>query len=171
MEWFQDLKEARLLLKTSQMGRSFSNYVRTNFFFLFIGQGVVPISQAPPLVAQWEQEWSVELDQVWISMPKDILWGCFRTWPWPTLSSGLDLRLHYNLSIILTPSHKLTSLSKASLVAPNARRVGRGCLLWPVHFLGRTLLVFALLHSAFQGQICLLLQMFLDFLLLHSSSL
>ena len=28
--------------------------------------------------------------------------------------------------------------------------VGRGCLLWPVHFLGRTLLVFALLHSAFQ---------------------
>ena len=29
--------------------------------------------------------------------------------------------------------------------------VGRGCLLWPVHFLGKTLLVFALLHSAFQG--------------------
>ena len=28
--------------------------------------------------------------------------------------------------------------------------VGRGCLLWPVHFLGKTLLVFALLHSAFQ---------------------
>ena len=36
--------------------------------------------------------------------------------------------------------------------------VGRGCLLWPVHFLSKTLLVFALLHSAFQGQICLLLQ-------------
>ena len=49
--------------------------------------------------------------------------------------------------------------------------VGRGCLLWPVHFLGKTLLVFALLHSVFQGQICLLLQMFLDFLLLHSSPL
>ena len=41
--------------------------------------------------------------------------------------------------------------------------VGRGCLLWPVHFLGKTLLIFALLHSAFQGQICLLLQVFLDF--------
>ena len=41
--------------------------------------------------------------------------------------------------------------------------VGRGCLLWPVHFLGKSLLVFALLHSAFQGQICLLLQVFLDF--------
>ena len=33
----------------------------------------------------------------------------------------------------------------------------------------KTLLAFALLHSAFQGQICLLLQVFLDFLLLHPS--
>ena len=33
------------------------------------------------------------------------------------------------------------------------------------------LLFFALLHSPFQGQICLLLQVFLDFLLLHSSPL
>ena len=47
--------------------------------------------------------------------------------------------------------------------------VGRGCLLWPVHSLGRTLLVFALLHSIFQAQICLLPQVFLDFLLLHST--
>ena len=36
-------------------------------------------------------------------------------------------------------------------------------------FLGKILLVFALLHSVFQGQICLLLQVFLDFLLLYSS--
>ena len=49
--------------------------------------------------------------------------------------------------------------------------VGRECLLWPVHFLGKTLLVFALLHSVFQGQVCLLLQVFLNFLLLHSSPL
>ena len=47
--------------------------------------------------------------------------------------------------------------------------VGRGCLLWPVRSLGRTLLAFALLHSILQGQICLLLQVFLDCLLLHSS--
>ena len=40
-----------------------------------------------------------------------------------------------------------------------------------VYFLGKTLLVFVLLHSVFQGQICLLLQVFLDFLLLHSSPL
>ena len=31
-----------------------------------------------------------------------------------------------------------------------------------MHSLGRTLLAFALLHSVFQGQICLLLQVFLD---------
>ena len=49
--------------------------------------------------------------------------------------------------------------------------VGRGCLLWPVCSLGKTLSSFALLHSALQGQICLLLQVFLDFLLLHSSYL
>ena len=49
--------------------------------------------------------------------------------------------------------------------------VERGCLLWPVCSLGKTLLAFALLHSIFQGQICLLLQMFLDFLLLHFSPL
>ena len=49
--------------------------------------------------------------------------------------------------------------------------VGRGCLLWPVHSLGKTLLAFALLHSVLQGEICLLLQVFLNFLLLHSSLL
>ena len=49
--------------------------------------------------------------------------------------------------------------------------VGRGCLLWPVHSLGKTLLAFALLHSVFQGQTCLLLQVSLDCMLLHSSPL
>ena len=45
--------------------------------------------------------------------------------------------------------------------------VGR-CLLWPVHSLGTTLSAFAVLHSILQGQICLLLQVLLNFLLLHS---
>ena len=49
--------------------------------------------------------------------------------------------------------------------------VGRGCLLWPVCSLGKTLLTFALLHFVLQGQICLLFQVSLDFLLLHSSPL
>ena len=39
--------------------------------------------------------------------------------------------------------------------------VGRGCLLWPVHSLGKTLLTFALLHSVLQDKICLLLQVFI----------
>ena len=49
--------------------------------------------------------------------------------------------------------------------------VGRGCLLWLVLFLGKTLLAFALLHFVLQGQICLLLQVSFDFLLLHYSPL
>jgi len=49
--------------------------------------------------------------------------------------------------------------------------VGRGCLLWPVYSLGKTLLAFALLHFVLQNQICLLLQVSLDFLFLHSSPL
>ena len=49
--------------------------------------------------------------------------------------------------------------------------VGRGCILWPAHSLGKTLLTFALLHSVLQGQICLLLLVSLGFLLLHSSPL
>ena len=47
--------------------------------------------------------------------------------------------------------------------------VERGCLLWLVRSLRKTLLVFALLHSVFPGQICLLPLVFLDFLLLHST--
>ena len=40
-----------------------------------------------------------------------------------------------------------------------------------MHSLGKTLLAFALLHFVLQGQICLLFQVSLDFLLLHASPL
>jgi len=46
--------------------------------------------------------------------------------------------------------------------------VGRGCLLWPVCSLGKTLLAFDLLRFVLQGQICSLLLVSLDFLFLHS---
>ena len=49
--------------------------------------------------------------------------------------------------------------------------VGRGCLLWSMRSLGKTLLAFALLHIILQDQTCLLLQVSLDFLLLLSSPL
>jgi len=48
--------------------------------------------------------------------------------------------------------------------------VGWGCLLWPVCSLGKTVSL-CLLHFVLQGQTCLLLQVSLDFLLLHSSPL
>ena len=49
--------------------------------------------------------------------------------------------------------------------------VGRVCLLWPVHYLGKTLLAFDMICFELQGQICLLLQVSLDFLHLHSNLL
>ena len=49
--------------------------------------------------------------------------------------------------------------------------VGRGCLLWPVRSIRRIQLAFALLHFVLQGQTCLLLQVSLDFLLLHFNPL
>ena len=48
--------------------------------------------------------------------------------------------------------------------------VGTGCLLWPVGSLGK-LLTFALLHFVLQGLTSLLLQVSLDFQLLHSNPL
>ena len=49
--------------------------------------------------------------------------------------------------------------------------VGKGCLLWPACSLDKVLLVFSLLHFVLQGQTCLLFQVTLDFLLLHSNPL
>ena len=52
-----------------------------------------------------------------------------------------------------------------------SRVIGIGCLLWPACSLYKTLLALALLPFVLQGQTCLLLQVSLDFLLLHSSPL
>ena len=49
--------------------------------------------------------------------------------------------------------------------------VGRGLLLYPVCYLAKSLLAFALLYFVLQCQICLLLLVSLDFPLLHSSPL
>ena len=49
--------------------------------------------------------------------------------------------------------------------------IEKWCLLWSVHSLGRILLAFALLHFGLQGQTCLLHQVSLVLLLLHSSPL
>ena len=49
--------------------------------------------------------------------------------------------------------------------------VEKGCLLWPVCSLAKSLFAYALLHFVLQGQIPLLFQVYLDFLLLYSSCL
>ena len=94
---------------------------------------------------------------------------------WVTVNSQSCFCWLYRASPFLAAKNIINLISVDHLVMSMYRVfscvVGRGCLLWPVHFLGKTLLVFALLHSVFQGQICLLLREFLDFLLLHSSPL
>ena len=47
----------------------------------------------------------------------------------------------------------------------------RGCFLWPVCSLDKYPLAFTLLHFVLPGQTCLLFQVSLDFLLLHSNPL
>ena len=49
--------------------------------------------------------------------------------------------------------------------------VGKGCLLWPLCSLDKTLLTFALIHFVVHGQTCRLFWVSLDFLLLHSNPL
>ena len=49
--------------------------------------------------------------------------------------------------------------------------VGKGCLLWPACSPGKNQLAIALFRFVLQGQPCLLLQVSLDFLLVHSNPL
>ena len=95
---------------------------------------------------------------------------------WTTVSSGLIFAncivfLHLPMQKIYNQSdfgydHLVMSMHRVISWV-----VGRGCLLWPVYSLGKNLLAFAMLHFVLQGQTCLLFQVSLDFLLLHSSLL
>ena len=96
------------------------------------------------------------------------------SWSEPQSAPGLVFadcieRLHLWL-----PKHNQSVFSIDHVVMSMCRVfscvVGRGCLLWPVCSLGKSLF-FAVLHSVLQGQTCLLLQVSLDFLLLHSGIL
>ena len=80
-----------------------------------------------------------------------------------------------SFSIFSCKEHNQSDFGIYHLVISMCRAVsyvgGKECLLWPVCFLDKILLAFALLHFVLQGQTCLLLQVSLDFLLLHSSPL
>ena len=94
---------------------------------------------------------------------------------WATVSSWSFLLSVKSFSIFGCKEYNQSDFSFDHLVMSMCRVfscvVGRGCLLWPVGSLGKTLLALALLHSVLQDQICLLLQVSLDSLLLHSSPL
>ena len=89
-------------------------------------------------------------------------WSCF-CWLYRA-SSSLNTKNIINLISVLTIWWYLC-VEVISCV------VGRVCLLWPVCSLQKPLLGIPLLHFVHQGQICQLLQVSLDFLHLHSSTL
>ena len=88
-------------------------------------------------------------------------WSCF-CWLYRVLH--LKLKEYYQSDFGI--NHLMMSMCRVVTCI-----VGKGCLLWPVCSLDKTRLTFALLHFVLQGQICLLLQVSLDFLLLHSNPL
>ena len=91
---------------------------------------------------------------------------------WATVSSWSCFCWLYRASPSLTVKNIINLITVVTIRwCPCVESSLRGCLLWPVHSLGKTLLTFALLHFVLQGQTCLLLQVFLDFLVLHSSPL
>ena len=95
------------------------------------------------------------------------------SWSEPQSAPGLVLLTVWSLSIFSCKDYNQSDFGIDHLVM-SLRRVfsyvvGRRCLLWPVWSLGKILLAFALFHFVLQGQTCLLLQVSLDFLLLHSS--
>ena len=97
------------------------------------------------------------------------------SWSEPCQLPVLFLLTVQSFSIFGCKEHNQSVLGIDHLVMSMCRVVscvfGRGCLLWPVCSLDKTLLAFALLHFVLQGQTCLLLQVSLDFILLHSNPL
>ena len=94
----------------------------------------------------------------------------------PTLCDPMDCSLpgfpvHHQLPELTQTSDFGTDHLVMSICGVFSCVVGRGYLLWAVCSLGKTLVACALLHSVPRGQFCLLLQVSLDFLLLHSSPL
>ena len=97
------------------------------------------------------------------------------SWSEPQSAPSLVLADRIELSIFGCKEYNQSDFSVDHLVMSMGRIVscvvGRGCLLWPVCFLGKNMLAIALIHFLLQVQTCFLLQVSLDFLLLHSSPL
>ena len=93
---------------------------------------------------------------------------------WATVSSWYYFCWLYRAYPSLAPKNIINRISVDHLMmsmCSNVSCVGRRYLLWPVHYFGKALLAFALFHFVLQGQVCLLLHISLEFLLLHSRPL
>ena len=66
---------------------------------------------------------------------------------WATVSSRSCFCWLYRASPSLTAKNRINLISVLTMCRVFSCVVGRGCLLWAVRSLGKTLLVFALLHS------------------------
>ena len=99
---------------------------------------------------------------------KFMIWATVRSWSYffwlyrasPSLAAKNIINLDFSAD------HPVMALCRVFSCV-----VGIECSLWPVHSLGKTLFALAFLRFLLQGQICLLLQVFLDFLLLHLTPL
>ena len=111
-----------------------------------------------PYFLQFKSDFDNKELMIWATVSS---WSCF-CWLY-TVSPSLAAKNIINLISVLT-------IWWCPCVESSLVLLEEGVFYDQCIFLAK-LLVFALLHSVFQGQICLLLQVFLDFLLLHSSPL
>ena len=104
-----------------------------------------------------------------------LSFGVRSSWPEPQSAPGLVLVTVYSFSTFSCKEYNQSDFSVDHLMISTCRViscvVGRGCFLWPVCSLGKTLLAFVLLHFVLQVQTCFLLQVSLDFLILLSNHL
>ena len=112
------------------------------------------------------------------SLPASESFPMSQLFAWDGQSIGVSALASFlpnNFSVFSCKEYNQSDFGIDHLVMSKGRIVScvvwNRCFLWPVCSLGKTLLAFSLLHSVLQGQICLLLWISLDFLLLHSSPL
>ena len=89
---------------------------------------------------------------------------------WTTVRSMSCFCLLYRASPSLAAKNIINLISLLTTFMSICRVVScvvKRMLLWPVHSLGKILLAFTLLHFILQDKLCSLLQISLDFLLLH----
>ena len=104
-----------------------------------------------------------------------LSFGGRSSWLEPQSAPGLVFANCISFSTFSCKEYNQSDFSVDHLVMSMCRIiscvVGRGCFLWPVCSLGKTLLAFVLLHFVLQVQTCFLFQVSLDFLILHSNHL